>query len=129
MTPKLAYKSLTYCIASIWFINGLFCKVLGMVPRHEKIVSVILGSEHAALFTKLIGGSEILMALWIVSGIKPRFNAIVQILVIATMNSIEFILVPDLLLWGRYNSLFASILILIIFFNEFVLHKQISQHS
>ena len=129
MVQKLAYKSLTYCIAAIWFINGFCCKVLNLVPRHEKIVSEILGPDHATLFTKLIGVSEVLMAVWILSGIKPRFNAIAQILVIATMNTIEFILVPDLLLWGRYNSLFALLLVLVIFLNEFVLHKKLNQQS
>ena len=124
MTEKTLYKTLTYLIATIWFVNGLFCKVLNLVPRHQQIVSEILGAEHSTLFTKLIGISEILMALWIVSGIKSRFNTIAQILIIATMNTMEFILVPDLLLWGKYNSLFAALFIAIIFSNEFVLHSK-----
>ena len=128
MTEKTLYKTLTYLIATIWFVNGLFCKVLNLVPRHQQIVSEILGAEHSTLFTKLIGISEILMALWIVSGIKSRFNTIAQILIIATMNTMEFILVPDLLLWGKYNSLFAALFIAIIFSNEFVLHKKLNQH-
>lgn len=129
MAKKTLYKILTYSIATIWFVNGLFCKVLNLVPRHEQIVSEILGAQHAILFTKLIGFSEILMALWIVSGIKSRLNTIAQILVIATMNAVEFILVPDLLLWGRFNSLFAVLLISVIFFNEFVLHKKLNPHT
>ena len=129
MAEKIIYKTLTYSIAAVWFVNGLFCKVLNLVPRHQQIVSEILGTEHATLFTKLIGFSEIGMALWIISGIKSRSNSITQILIIATMNSMEYILVPDLLLWGKYNSLFAGIFISIIFFNEFVLHKKLNARA
>jgi hypothetical protein len=73
------------------------------------------------VFTKAIGVAETVMAIWIVSGIWPRLNAITQIAVIAIMNVLEFILVPDLLLWGRLNLLFASMFILIIWYNAFYL--------
>src|SRR5437773_4211250 len=103
MTDKNKHKLLNYLIAAVWIANGLFCKVLNMVPRHQQIVARILGEEHARLLTLLIGLSEIVMAVWILSGIKTRLNAVVQILVIAVMNVLEFFLVPDLLLWGRGN--------------------------
>lgn len=64
------------------------------------------------------------MALWILSGIKKRVNAITQITVIATMNTLEFIFVPDLLLWGRFNSLFALLLIIAIYCNEFIIREK-----
>lgn len=60
---------LTIGISLVWLINGLFCKVLDFVPRHELIVSRILGTEYASIFTKLIGIAEILMVVWILSGI------------------------------------------------------------
>ncbi|WP_245705453.1 hypothetical protein [Chitinophaga filiformis] len=44
------------------------------------------------------------MAVWILSGIKSRLNAILQMVVVAAMNIPEFFLVPDLLLWGRLNA-------------------------
>jgi putative exporter of polyketide antibiotics len=128
MAEKILYKTLTYSTAAVWFVNGLLCKLLNLVPRHEEIVSRILGIGHATLFTKLIGLSEIVMALWIISRIKSRLNAIAQILIIATMNTMEFILVPDLLLWGKFNSVFAGIFITIIFFNEFILNKKLIRH-
>ena len=113
-------KTIDYLVAMIWLANGLFCKVLHMVPRHEQIVARILGNDYSRLFTTIIGISEMLMAVWIVSGIKPRLNVIMQIVVIATMNTIEFFLTPDLLLWGRVNAIFALLLIAIIYFNGFV---------
>ena len=115
----LRNKLLTWLIAAIWIANGLFCKVLNLVPRHRQIVARIIGSEHAAGLTKAIGCAEIAMALWILSGFRSRLNAITQVLVIATMNTLEFILAPDLLLWGRFNALYAFLFILLILFNEF----------
>ena len=94
------------------------------MPRHQEIVASILGNEYARTFTVLIGCSEILMAVWILSGIKKRLNVIAQITVIATMNTLEFILVPDLLLWGKFNSLFALLLIISIYCNEFIIRQK-----
>lgn len=116
----------TNFIGVIWIINGLFCKVLNLVPRHERIVARILGETHAHLLTKLIGIAEILMAMWIFSRIKPRFNAVAQIIVIALMNCIEFFLAPDLLLWGKANAIFAFLFIILIYYNEFRLNKYLS---
>lgn len=127
MTKREKHKILTYCIAIVWIINGLICKLLNLVPRHEQIVARILGKEYSRPLTILIGLSEIAMAIWILSGFKARLNAMTQIAVIAIMNTLEFILVPDLLLWGKFNSLFALLLILVIYFNEFYLNKN-QQH-
>jgi hypothetical protein len=126
---KMIRNILAYCIAAVWLINGLYCKVLNMVPRHEQIVTRILGNQYAEIYTKLIGMAEILMALWIISGIQSRLNAIMQILIIITMNMLEFILVPDLLLWGRLNLLFALFFCALIYWNEFLLHKKLIQQS
>jgi hypothetical protein len=124
MTDGRKHQTLTYLIAAVWLINGLFCKVLNLVPRHQEIVTNILGNDHARLLTVLIGLSEIIMAVWILSGLWKRLNAVTQILVIATMNTLEFLLVPDLLLWGKFNSLWAFLFILLIYFNEFRLNKK-----
>ena len=129
MNNKTIHKILTYFIATVWVANGLFCKVLNLVPRHQEIVARILGNEHSRLLTILIGLSETLMTVWILSGIKTRLNAATQILVIATMNTLEFILVPDLLLWGKANSIFAFIFILLIYYYEFRLNKKLAQQT
>ena len=129
MNEKTVHKLLTYCIAAIWLINGLLCKVLNLVSRHQQIVAGILGDKYSRTLTILIGLSEIAMAIWILSGIKTRLNAILQIIIIATMNTLEFILVPDLLLWGKYNSVFALLLIIAVYFNEFYLNKRLAQQT
>lgn len=129
MNDKAAHKLLTLCIAAIWIANGLFCKVLNFVPRHELIVAKLVGSEYSQSSTIIIGWAEILMAIWILSNIRSRLNAVVQILIIGAMNILEFILVPDMLLWGRFNGIFAFALILVIYFNEFYLNKKLAQQT
>ena len=117
-------KFFNYFIATVWIANGLFCKVLNLVPRHQQIVGQILGDDDSRLLTILIGLSEIGMAVWILSGLLTRLNAVTQILVIASMNTLEYFLVPDLLLWGKLNAFFAFLFILIIYYNEFWLNKK-----
>ncbi|SDJ98717.1 DoxX-like family protein [Catalinimonas alkaloidigena] len=121
----LFYHLLTYCIASVWLVNGLFCKVLGWVPRHEQIVARILGEAVAPLLTQAIGFAEIGMALWVVSGIQRRVSAVTQIVLIGTMNLLEFFLAPDLLLWDRFNLIFALGFMGLIYYHTFQLRKRI----
>lgn len=106
-------------------INGLFCKVMNYAPRHQEIVGEILGTDYAVLLTKAIGVSEIVMAIWVFSGVKSRLNVILQIAIIAVMNILEFLLVPHLLLWGRLNILFAALFLLGIYYNEFILKRKL----
>ena len=111
-------KLINCFIAFVWFANGLFCKVLNLVPRHEQIVASILGEDYSRSLTVLIGLAEMVMAIWILSRFKRRFNVGVQIVVIATMNVLELLLVPDLLLWGKANIVFSFCFMLLIFYNE-----------
>lgn len=108
-------------ISLVWLVNGLFCKVLNFVPRHELIVGRILGTEYAPILTKTIGVLEILMFIWILSGIKSRVCSIVQILIVLTMNLIEFFVAPDLLLFGKANLLVALAFTGVLVVYEFIL--------
>lgn len=123
MSRSLLYRIINYCIAAVWLINGLYCKILHQIPRHKEIVAAILGNQHASTITVWIGMAEIGMAAWIISGFKSKVNAITQIIIIGVMNVLEFLLVPELLLWGRMNLLFAFLLMVIIYYNEFQLKK------
>jgi hypothetical protein len=111
----------TYFIAAVWLGNGLFAKALDLVPRHRMIVGRILGKQHSALISKLIGIAEICMAVWILTGIFPIFNAVAQVLIIATMNVIEFVLARDLLLFGRLNAVVAVGFIALIVWKAFLI--------
>jgi hypothetical protein len=122
---KNIYQIITIFIAAVWIINGLFAKVLNYVPRHQEIVARILGSEYSEILIIFIGVGEIILAIWFVSGFFRKFNAGLQITLIATMNILEFIFARDLLLWGGLNAFIALVFILVIFYNEFILRKQI----
>ncbi len=99
----------TYAIAAVWAINGLYCKILDLVPRHREIVARILGEANAGWITRAIGVLELLMAVWVISGRHRKLNVRVQVLVIMTMNLLEFLLAPDLLLFGRMNIVVAAL--------------------
>ncbi len=73
--------------------------------------------------TIAIGLGETLMAVWILSGLQPGLNAILQIILVIVMNTLEFFLAPDLLLWGRLNAIFAFLFALLIGVNEFWVHQ------
>lgn len=129
MNKKWLYDIFTYCIAAVWLVNGLYCKLLNFVPRHKLIVSEILSKDYAGILIQAMGISEIMMAIWIISGYKKTFNVYTQILIIGIMNIIEYIMVPELLLWGKMNIVFAAIFVLFIYFNEFVLNKKLIKQA
>jgi len=117
MRPFLSLTDLLrYFFVLVWIVNGLFCKVLNFVPRHQLIVERILGSEYGFVLTKMIGVSEILMTIWILSGIRQRLCLFMQIGVVGLMNIIEFSLAPDLLLFGKLNLLFAGCFMMLVYF-------------
>ncbi|WP_422090418.1 DoxX-like family protein [Tenacibaculum ovolyticum] len=127
MSLKVINSLVTYFISAIWLINGLFCKVLNFEPRHQQIVSRILGGEYASELTLLIGLSELVMVVWILSRFKSRLNAIFQITIVLVMNVIEFFFASDILLWGKFNIVYACLFVVLVYYNEFVLIKKINK--
>lgn len=114
-------KLIQFLIALVWLVNGLYCKVLNFVPRHQDIIAKILEESYSRTLTLSIGISEIIMSFWVFSRYLYKLNAITQILLILCMNLLEQILAPELLLWGRFNMLYAIAFCMIIYYNTFVL--------
>ncbi|MFY7665069.1 DoxX-like family protein [Flavobacterium sp.] len=127
MSVPYTYRLTTIIIASVWLINGLFCKVLQLVPRHSQIVQEILQLDYvtASALTTFIGVLEIIMFIWIISSYRSKLNAVAQIISVAIMNILEFLFVPELLLWGRLNALFAAVFIVLVYYTEFIWHKKL----
>jgi len=121
---KKIYLFINLAIALIWFVNGLFCKVYHLVPRHQQIVSTILHTSYARELTLLIGYLEIGLAICILTQVKSKYFTILQISLILIMNSLEYILCPELLLWGRFNLFLAVLLCVLIGINEYVLKQK-----
>ena len=84
-------------LASVWIFHGLYSKVLDRIPRHRLIVARVLGERFSAA-AKLIGGLEIAMGLWILSGIQPIVCASAQTVSLVSMNVLEIWLARDLLI-------------------------------
>lgn len=121
MVQLLQFKNsyTTIIIALVWFINGLFCKVLNLVPRHEQLVAAILDRHYARELTLIIGLLEIGMSLLILLRFKPKLLALFQIFIILIMNSIELYFAPTLLLWGKMNIVYAIFFCLLIYRNDY----------
>lgn len=117
-------KVLTLSIAFVWFVNGFLCKILNLVPRHQEIVDRIINEEYSREITFTIGILEVFMVIWILSNYKSKLNAIIQIVIILSMNIIEFFTVSDLLFWGNFNIIFALLFSIIIYYNEFKINKK-----
>ena len=123
MISKQIHIAINFLIALVWLVNGIYCKILNAVPRHRQIVENILGREYGEFITSAIGFSEILIALWILSRIKIRLNMYFQIIIIMLMNIVEYLVTPELLLWGRWNILFAAAFCILIYFNYWMYTK------
>jgi hypothetical protein len=85
-------------IAAVWLVFGVGFKLLNLVPRHRLIVARIVGEGAAGPLTVVIGAAETAIAIWVLSGWRPRACAAVQTVAILTMNAIELTVARDLLL-------------------------------
>ena len=75
-------------IAAVWLYHGVWNKLLAPSGRHAEIVAsgpAILGIPSRSLLL-FIGAIETLLALWVLSGVRSRWCAIVQTLLLAGMN-------------------------------------------
>lgn len=117
-------RLIDYALASVWLVMGLYCKVLGQVPRHEAIVGEILGADVAVWLTPLIGMGEVCLAIWIATGRYRKVSAAIQILLVLAMNILEFTLAVEHLLWGPLNFIFALLFCALVYWNGFILKQR-----
>ncbi len=87
--PRLA-------VALVWLYQGLWCKLLGRCPGHRAIVQAVPGLAGRAGTAVLLGLGTIEtgLAVWVLSGWRPRWAAAAQTLLLVGMNG-------GGLLWGR----------------------------
>lgn len=94
----ISRKLATILIGSVWIFHGFYSKVSNGIPRHRQIVGRILGEGIADRATLAIGILEILLGLWVFSGLQRRSCALVQTLALVSMNMLEIMLARDLLI-------------------------------
>jgi hypothetical protein len=85
-------------IGMVWVFHGFYSKILNGIPRHQLIVGRVLGERLARPATKAIGCLELLLGLWVFSGVARVECAVVQTLAIVGMNTVEIIMAGDLLI-------------------------------
>lgn len=85
-------------VAAVWLLFGVVFKVLGALPRHERIVARIMGPRVAPALTRVIGLGEAMVGLWMLSGHGLAWCALFQTSLVVTMNAIELRRARDLLL-------------------------------
>ncbi|HEX9941149.1 MAG TPA: DUF3419 family protein [Thermoanaerobaculia bacterium] len=87
--PRLA-------VALVWLYQGLWCKVLGRCSGHQAIVQAVpgLSGRAGAIVLAGLGMIETGLAVWVLSGSRPRLAAAAQTLLLVAMNG-------GGLLWGR----------------------------
>ena len=83
-------------VASVWLYEGLWCKLLSGEPRQAQIVEAVprYGPRSGAVFLKLLGVIEVVLALWALSNFAPVVGALVQTLLLIALNA-------GGLLWAR----------------------------
>jgi uncharacterized membrane protein YphA (DoxX/SURF4 family) len=94
-------KMIRLAIALVWLYQGLWCKVLGGVPRHETVIAAVpfIGSAAARSALIALGLLECGIGLWVLTGRWMRQAAIVQTVLLSAMNAGGLIwaahLIPD----------------------------------
>jgi uncharacterized membrane protein YphA (DoxX/SURF4 family) len=75
-------------VASVWLHQGTWTKLLGPEGRHHEIVAAVpgLGPVAARRATRALGAGETALALWVLSGHRPRRAAAVQTGALVAMN-------------------------------------------
>ncbi len=84
-------------VSAVWIYEGLWCKLLNGEPRQVQVVVAVphYGPRIGVVFLKLLGVVELGLALWILSGIAPLVCALVQTVLLISLNACG-------LLWARH---------------------------
>jgi uncharacterized membrane protein YphA (DoxX/SURF4 family) len=76
-------------VAGVWLYHGLWCKLLGRCPDQVEVVAAVPGLRGGSARAVLlgIGVVETALALWVVSGRRPRVAAAGGTALVAGMNA------------------------------------------
>jgi uncharacterized membrane protein YphA (DoxX/SURF4 family) len=75
-------------IAAVWLYQGGWCKLVAPNERHLRIVADLpgVGPAHARKVLALVGGAEVALAAWVLTGRAPRSAAAAQTVLLSAMN-------------------------------------------
>ncbi len=112
---QAAGRQIAALVASVWLYHGLVNKLLHGEPRHLAIVQAVPGLAGTAgeVVLAMVGVAEVLVAVWVLSGVLPRACAAAQTLFLLPMNALELSFAREHLLWPAMlvpvNLLFLSL--------------------
>ncbi len=83
-------------VAAVWLYEGLWCKVFGRAPHEAQVVANVprFGPRFGQSFLKALGVVEVMLAVWVISGIDPGACAIAEVTLLVVLN-------VNGLLWSR----------------------------
>ena len=83
-------------IALVWLYEGLWCKLLGRLPSQLAIVEEVprFSAGFASNLLRLLGVAEVLLAVWVLSGIASPLCGVAQVVFLVILNC-------NGLLWAR----------------------------
>ena len=84
-------------VAAVWLYEGLWCKLLRGQPHELAVVEAVpyFGPRIGAAFLMTLGAVEVGLAAWVLTGIEPWWCALVQTLLLVTLN-------VNGLIWSRH---------------------------
>jgi uncharacterized membrane protein YphA (DoxX/SURF4 family) len=76
-------------VAIVWLYEGLWCKLLGGEPRQVQVVEAVprCGPRIGRAFLKALGGVEVAIGVWVLSGVAPLVCAFIQTALLVTLNA------------------------------------------
>lgn len=94
--PMPALWLIRLSIAAVWIYEGLWCKLLGRLPSQLAIVEEVprFTAGFATRLLRFLGIAEVLLALWVLSGIASPLCAVAQVAFLVVLNC-------NGLLWAR----------------------------
>jgi uncharacterized membrane protein YphA (DoxX/SURF4 family) len=84
-------------IALVWMYEGLLAKVLGGRTDEQGIADSVpmLSDQGAEIALRLLGGYEVVLGLWVLTGMLRRWAAVVQSLTLVAVNATGLIFAPE----------------------------------
>lgn len=75
-------------IAAVWLYQGGWNKLVAPNERHLRVVAGVpgVGAARARQVLSLVGGVEVALALWVLSGRAPKSAATAQTVLLTAMN-------------------------------------------
>jgi uncharacterized membrane protein YphA (DoxX/SURF4 family) len=76
-------------VAGVWLYHGLWCKLLGRCPDQVEVVAAVPGLRGGRAKAVLLGIGivETGLAVWVISGRRPRLAAAGSTALVAGMNA------------------------------------------